>query len=394
MAPTDVSEIPVPLSHSPMWNHGLLFFCVIWFRHGIRSKPSHWGSYDVLVSWYCMCWTMCAWKININLCADFVPTQTLWVYVSLCSGLLCFSVSGSDPAPAPLSLCVFVCADLFQQCSFGQALGASSLSAPVWTQKPLTTFDSVNILAPFNMQPEVLCKDEEWGGWWEGREEEGLGMRGWRSVVSKFSWNLTLMVLSSKVTINWFLLIIFLILSVYLNCNFNISIVWSINCIPFIHSLYSITLVDVYITVHVTICKFCFQISRSEAAVSPFHVFFVVFVMNSSGGTLRPVDCTSASLARITELPSTSRCSRASCYLLMPDGSSFNLQCLINEFWWNGISLILGRFSEEAVSRMVSMTRCLHQYEGQRRECKDVLEKMISLFIFLVPMSYLFTQLV
>ena len=28
----------------------------------------------------------------------------------------------------------------------------------------MTTFDSVNILAPFNMQPELLCKDEEWGG--------------------------------------------------------------------------------------------------------------------------------------------------------------------------------------------------------------------------------------
>lgn len=22
----------------------------------------------------------------------------------------------------------------------------------------------MNILAPFNMQPELLCKDEEWGG--------------------------------------------------------------------------------------------------------------------------------------------------------------------------------------------------------------------------------------
>lgn len=96
------------------------------------------------------------------------------VYASVCSGVQCVSVSGSGPAPAPLSLCVFVCADLFQQFSFGQALGASSLSAPVWTQKPLTTFDSVNILAPFNMQPELLCKDEEWG---EGRGVMG-GKRG------------------------------------------------------------------------------------------------------------------------------------------------------------------------------------------------------------------------
>lgn len=140
------------------------------------------------VSWYCMYWTMCAAKININLCADFVPSQALWVHVYVSSGVECVSVSGSGPASAPLSLSVFVCADLFQQCSFGQALGASSLSAPVWMQKPLTTFDSVNILAPFNMQPELLCKDEEWKGggewvlgqrgWWEGREGEGFGMRG------------------------------------------------------------------------------------------------------------------------------------------------------------------------------------------------------------------------
>lgn len=153
-----------------------LFLLFVWFMLGIHSKVSHWGSYDVLVCWYCMSRTMSASKININLCADFVPTQTLWVFVPVCSGVQC--VSGSGPAPAPLSLCVFVCADLFQQCSFGQALGASSLSAPVWTQKPLTTFDSVNILAPFNMQPEVLCKDEEWGGWWEGTEGEGLRMSG------------------------------------------------------------------------------------------------------------------------------------------------------------------------------------------------------------------------
>lgn len=70
-------------------------------------------------------------KININLCADFVPSRALCVYVSVCSGAQCVSVSGSGPAPALLSLCVFVCADLFQQFSFGQALGASSLSAPV-----------------------------------------------------------------------------------------------------------------------------------------------------------------------------------------------------------------------------------------------------------------------
>lgn len=68
-------------------------------------------------------------KININLCADFVPSRALCVCV--CSGAHCVSVSGSGPDPAPLSLSVFVCADLFQQFPFGQALGASSLSAPV-----------------------------------------------------------------------------------------------------------------------------------------------------------------------------------------------------------------------------------------------------------------------
>lgn len=74
---------------------------------------------------------MCAQKININPRTDFVPSQALCVYLSVCSGVQCVSVSGSGPALVPLSLCVFVCADLFQQCSFGQALGASSLSAPV-----------------------------------------------------------------------------------------------------------------------------------------------------------------------------------------------------------------------------------------------------------------------
>lgn len=72
-------------------------------------------------------------KININLCADFVPSRALCVCmcVSVCSGAQCVSVSGSGPDPAPLSLSVFVCADLFQQFSFGQAPGPSSLSAPV-----------------------------------------------------------------------------------------------------------------------------------------------------------------------------------------------------------------------------------------------------------------------
>lgn len=70
-------------------------------------------------------------KININLCADFVPSRAMCVYVPVCSGAQCVSVSGSGPDPAPLSLSVFVCADLFQQFPFGQALGASSLSAPV-----------------------------------------------------------------------------------------------------------------------------------------------------------------------------------------------------------------------------------------------------------------------
>lgn len=177
------------------------------------------------------------------------------VYASVCSGVQCVSVSGSGPAPAPLSLCVFVCADLFQQFSFGQALGASSLSAPVWTQKPLTTFDSVNILAPFNMQPELLCKDEEWGEggvWWEGREGEGLGMRGVVGVERKCSWNLTLMgwEASEWQKPEW-------------------KKKWPSNLTEF-------------------------------TKLSLFYVFFSVFVTNSSSGTRRPVDCTFSSLATIT----------------------------------------------------------------------------------------------
>lgn len=62
----------------------------------------------------------------------------------------------------------------------------------------------MNILAPFNMQPELLCKDEECGGGgWvgDGREERGgFWGEGVKGVVSKYSWNLTLMVLSSRVT--------------------------------------------------------------------------------------------------------------------------------------------------------------------------------------------------
>lgn len=156
-----------------------LLFCYL-FDSAMRfTARLHTGGVMMfLVSWYCMSWTMCAQKININPRTDFVPSQALCVYVSVCSGVQCVSVSGSGPALVPLSLCVFVCADLFQQCSFGQALGASSLSAPVWTQKPLTTFDSVNILAPLNMQPELLCKDEEWEGVGWGIERQCVGVRG------------------------------------------------------------------------------------------------------------------------------------------------------------------------------------------------------------------------
>lgn len=182
----------------------LLFLCYLFDSGmGFTARLHTGGVMMFFVSWYCMSWTMCAAKININLCADFVPRALclcVCVYVSVCSGAQCVSVSGSGPAPAPLSLCVFVCADLFQQCSFGQALGASSLSAPVWTQKPLTTFDSVNILAPFNMQPELLCKDEEWEGAGGREERGGFWGEGVKGVVSKYSWNLTLMVLSIRVT--------------------------------------------------------------------------------------------------------------------------------------------------------------------------------------------------
>lgn len=175
----------------------LIFLLFVWFQawDSWQSCTPEEGSYDVfcrLLILYVLD-NVCSKKINIHLCADFVPSQAL-------CGVQCVSVSGSGPAPAPLSLCVFVCADLFQQFSFGQALGASSLSAPVWTQKPLTTFDSVNILVPFNMQPELLCKDEErgwWGVWWEGREWEGWwGVDGVVGVESECSRNLTLMVWS------------------------------------------------------------------------------------------------------------------------------------------------------------------------------------------------------
>lgn len=119
--------------------------------------------------------------------------SSLCVCLSVCSGAQCVSVSGSGPDPAPLSLSVFVCADLFQQFPFGQALGASSLSVPVWTKKPLTTFDSVNILVPFNMQPELLSKI--WGGGW--LVERGMGrvwgMKRGAGVECKCSKKLTLM---------------------------------------------------------------------------------------------------------------------------------------------------------------------------------------------------------
>lgn len=172
---------PAPLSLPPCETIcGFVFFIFCYLFDsgmGFTARLHTGGVMMFSVFWYCMSWTMCAPKININLCADFVPSQALCVCVCVCVFwcAVCVSVSGSGPAPAPLSLCVFVCADLFQQFSFGRALGASSLSAPVWTQKPLTTFDSVNILAPFNMQPELLCKDEEWGG---GGGVDGRGERG------------------------------------------------------------------------------------------------------------------------------------------------------------------------------------------------------------------------
>lgn len=153
---------------------------------GFMARLHTGGVMMFLVFWYCMSWTMCASKININRCVQTLfPARrsSVCVWVSACVSVCvfwCVSVSGSGPAPAPLSLCVFVCADLFQQFSLGQALGASSLSAPVWTQKPLTTFDSVNILAPFNMQPELFyVKMRSWregGGEMKGRV---WGWRGW-----------------------------------------------------------------------------------------------------------------------------------------------------------------------------------------------------------------------
>lgn len=148
---------------------------------GLPARLNTVGVMMFSVSWYCMSWTNCSAKININQCADFVPSRPLCVCVCVFSVRGVFPFSGSDPALAPLSLCVFVCADLFQQCSFGRALGASSLSAPVWTQKPLTTFDSVNILAPFNMQPELFyVKMRSGRGWWDGREDKEVFEGGWR----------------------------------------------------------------------------------------------------------------------------------------------------------------------------------------------------------------------
>lgn len=46
----------------------------------------------------------------------------------------------------------------------------------------MTTFDSVNILALFNMQPELLCKDEGWGGRGQG------GVKGEGSVGVGVGW--------------------------------------------------------------------------------------------------------------------------------------------------------------------------------------------------------------
>lgn len=94
-----------------MWNH-LGLFCFLQFflfRHGIHSKPAHRGSYDVLVSWYCMSWTMCAWKININPCADRSHPDTLGVRVSVFwfAVFFCFWIR---PSSSPIiSLCLCMC---------------------------------------------------------------------------------------------------------------------------------------------------------------------------------------------------------------------------------------------------------------------------------------------
>lgn len=61
--------------------------------------------------------------------------------------------------------------------------------------------------------------------------------------------------------------------------------------------------------------------------------FSLVFVLNSCGGTFRPVDCTSASWVGITQLPSISRCSAVSCYASLPKLSDLDFaRCLINGF--------------------------------------------------------------
>lgn len=83
---------PAPLSHSPMWDHLWIFlFCFfllfVWFqawdpRQGCTQEE---GSYDVfrLLILYVLN-NVCSKKININLCADFVPSRALCVYMRLC----------------------------------------------------------------------------------------------------------------------------------------------------------------------------------------------------------------------------------------------------------------------------------------------------------------------
>lgn len=99
-----VSEIPVPFSHSPMWNHLWTFFCYLFdLGMGFMARLHTGGVMMFLVSWYCMSRTMCAAKININLCRLCSQPDAVCMR-------LCVLVSGPDPASSPIiSVCLCTC---------------------------------------------------------------------------------------------------------------------------------------------------------------------------------------------------------------------------------------------------------------------------------------------
>lgn len=85
------------------------------FSPGFHGKVAHRRRevmfFFFFVLWYCMSWTMCAPKININLCADFVPSRALCVCLCVCvfwcTVCFCFWIR---PRSSPIiSQCLCMC---------------------------------------------------------------------------------------------------------------------------------------------------------------------------------------------------------------------------------------------------------------------------------------------